>query len=81
MYEALRVEVPMVISDSKALGDNCDETTFCTDHIHINIANRFNVIVTLPIDHDMRTVNRPLNRDSGHATSFAGFPSKSLRHR
>jgi glycosyltransferase involved in cell wall biosynthesis len=38
-YEALSVEVPMVISDSKALRDYFGESAIYTDHNPINIAN------------------------------------------
>jgi len=38
-YEALSVEVPMVISDSKALRDYFGESAIYTDHNPISIAN------------------------------------------
>ncbi|MCH7973373.1 MAG: glycosyltransferase [Bacteroidetes bacterium] len=38
-YEALSVQVPMVISDSKALRDYFSESAIYTDHNPINIAN------------------------------------------
>jgi hypothetical protein len=38
-YEELGVEVPMVISDSKALRDYFDKSAIYTDHNPVNIAN------------------------------------------
>lgn len=38
-YDALGVELPMVISDSKALRDYFDESAIYTDHSPINIAS------------------------------------------
>ena len=38
-YEALSVEVPMVISDSKALRDYFGKSAIYTDHNPINISN------------------------------------------
>jgi len=37
-YKALGVEIPMVISDSKALRDYFGESAIYTDHNSINIA-------------------------------------------